>query len=207
MQKVIALDLEGVLIPEIWQLVSKKTGVKDLGLTTRDIANYDELMSIRINALLQNNITINDIQDTISKVEPLEGAVDFLRNIGKKAEVILLSDTFIEFFTPLRAKLNFPTIFCNSLNIDERGFIKSHIMRIKNGNGKATAVRAFQSIESIVAAAGDSYNDLKMLQTADYGAWFLPPHTIQEQFPDMPAFFNYVDLEFALLESLSVLSL
>lgn len=201
MQNVIALDLEGVLIPEIWQLVAKKTNISDLALTTRDISDYDTLMSMRINTLITHKLTIKDIQEVIKTVEPLEGAIDFLSTLKKQVEVIILSDTFIEFFTPLRDKLQYPFILCNALNIDETGTIISHRTRLDNG--KSRTVSALQSINCKVAASGDSYNDLEMLQQANYGAWFLPPSSIVEKYPNIPVFDDYSLLADALLNALN----
>lgn len=203
MQKIITLDLEGVLIPEIWQLISKATQIPTLGLTTRDIADYDTLMNMRIKSLSQHNINLKDIQDILSSVRPLEGALIFLERLKEKVEVMLISDTFIEFFQPLRKSLGYPAIFCNSLEIDDNtNMIMLHKMRIKTKNGKKATVEALQSINCIVAAAGDSYNDLYMLQTADYGAWFRPPESIKTEYSTMPVFDDYDDLAEALLGAL-----
>lgn len=205
MQKVITLDLEGVLIPEIWQLIAKKTELKTLALTTRDIADYNKLMEMRLQTLSQYNITLKNIQDILATVRPLKGAISFLKRLQKKAEVILISDTFIEFFEPLRKPLGYPVIFCNSLEVDTHtNIILLHKMRIRTQNGKKASVEALQSINSTVAAAGDSYNDLQMLQTADYGAWFRPPESIRNEHPTMPIFDEYDALGDALLGALGL---
>lgn len=197
--RVITLDLEGVLIPEIWKMVATRTGIEKLNLTTRDISDYSELMAIRLKVLKDNNLTIEDIQSVLVLLNPLEGAVDFLNTLRNQVEVIILSDTFVEFFSPLRKMLGYPTIFCNSLEIDKNGVIQNYNMRIENG--KAHTVKALQSMRCRVAASGDSYNDLGMLQCADYAAWFRPPQSICKEHTSIPVFQDYKDLSNALLSA------
>ena len=197
MQKTIALDLEGVLIPEIWKEVAKITNIEQLGLTTRDISDYDQLMEIRIKALQKHAITIHTLQDIIATMTPLPDALDFFMHLRKHCEVIIVSDTFVEFFTPFRALLQYPVIFCNSLVIDTQGNIQSYILR--QHNGKFHLTKQLQACNIFVAAAGDSYNDITMIQQANYGAFFRAPQTITDLYPSIPAFEHYEALSQALL--------
>src|SRR3990167_4456839 len=164
---VICLDLEGVLVPEIWIQVAQKTGVLELRLTTRDIPDYDALMKRRLKILHAHGITLKDLQRIIAKIQPLPGAKAFLDAIRKRYQVIILSDTFSEFAAPLLVKLGQPALFCNRLETDGRGFIKNYHLRQKNG--KAKAVAALQNIGFEVRAAGDSFNDITMLKRSDRG--------------------------------------
>ena len=198
MQKIIALDLEGVLIPEIWKEIAKETNIEQLGLTTRDIADYNELMKIRINALKEHSITIHTLQEIIATMTPLPDALDFFMHLRKHHEVIIISDTFTEFFTLFRAQLQYPVIFCNSLTIDTQGTIQSHILR--QSNGKFYLVKHLQSCNVFVAAVGDSYNDITMIQQANYGAFFCAPQSIKNEYPTIPTFDQYKLLSKVLFE-------
>jgi phosphoserine/homoserine phosphotransferase len=180
----VCLDVEGVLVPEIWINVARKTGIAELKLTTRDISDYDVLMKRRLGILAENDIKLGDIQDVIGTMEPLEGAKAFLDELRTVTQVILLSDTFTQFARPLMAKLDWPTLFCNTLEIDQNGRIADYTLRQQDGKRKAVA--AFQSIGYGVIAAGDSYNDATMLQTADTGIFFRAPDNIKNEFPDFP---------------------
>lgn len=194
---VVCLDLEGVLVPEIWIEVSKRTGVRDLSLTTRDIPDYDVLMRRRISILRREGIRLRDIQNVISKMAPLPGARAFLDSLRAKREVLILSDTFYEFAGPLMKKLGYPVLFCNWLIRDQSGFIYGYKLRQKDG--KAKCVRAIKRLGFKVTAAGDSYNDIKMLQAADWGVFFKPPAKITKQHPDIPVTRRYPELMAALI--------
>ncbi len=181
---IVCLDLEGVLVPEIWITFAEKTGIKELRLTTRDISDYDILMKKRIKILKENNLKLKDIQKVIGSMEPLEGAKEFLDDLRAKTQIIILSDTFQEFAKPLMEKLGRPTLFCNSLVLDGDGSIVDYTLRQKDG--KRQAVEALRSIGFKVIAAGDSYNDVTMLKAADRGIFFKPPQTISEEFSQFP---------------------
>ena len=196
---VVCLDLEGVLVPEIWIEVSRKTGIKDLSLTTRDIPDYDVLMRRRIEILRRHRVRLKDIQRVISSMSPLPGAKSFLSQLRRQRQVVILSDTFYEFAMPLMKKLGYPTLFCNRLEVDSRGFIAGYDLRQKNGKEKA--VKALQSIGFRVHAAGDSYNDLTMLKASDRAVFFNPPDKIRKEFPKFKTVRQYADLMTALLHS------
>lgn len=186
---VVCLDLEGVLVPEIWIEFAKKTGIKELKLTTRDISDYDVLMKKRIAILKENGLKLKDIQNVIAGMRPLEGAAEFAAAVRNETQLIILSDTFTQFAAPLMKQLNFPTIFCNELITDENGTVTDYRLRIKDG--KRRSVQALQSVNFSVLAAGDSYNDLSMIQTADAGAFFRPPQSIAAENPRIPVFTEY----------------
>ncbi len=187
------LDLEGVLVPEIWISVAQKTGIDDLLLTTRDIADYDELMLHRLQILNKHNLTIHDIQQVIQNLTPLPGALAFLDWLREQTQVIILSDTFQEFALPLMRQLKMPTIFCHNLQINEQGQITNYQLRLKNHKSKAVA--AFQQLNFFTIAAGDSYNDTSMLKQADQGIFFCPPESITKEFPEFPVTDNYEQLK------------
>lgn len=189
---VVCLDMEGVVIPEIWQAVALQSGVPELQLTTRDIPDYDQLMHHRLALLEQHHILLYDIQQIIANLSPLSGAVECLRDIRAKWPLILLSDTFTQFIEPLLATLEWPTIFCNQLVIDDGGAIKDY--RLRQPDGKRHAVQALQSIGYKVFAAGDSYNDITMIQQAEGGALFRPPLSIVDEYPTIPCCANYREL-------------
>jgi phosphoserine / homoserine phosphotransferase len=189
---VVCLDLEGVLVPEIWINVSKTTGIDELKLTTRDISDYDVLMKKRIEILKEHNLKLKDIQDVIGTMDPLEGALGFLNSLRSKTQVIILSDTFTQFAQPLMKKLQWPTLFCNTLIIDEENSVIDYQLRQKDG--KKHAVKALQSIGFSVIAAGDSYNDVTMLQAGDKGIFFRPPESITSEFPEFPVTETYAEL-------------
>ncbi len=186
------LDLEGVLVPEIWIAVSRKTGIADLRFTTRDIPDYDVLMRRRLAILKKEGIRLKDIQNVIAKIRPLPGARVFLDKLRSTHQTVILSDTFEEFAKPLMKQLGWPSIFCNSLIIDKRGFIAGYALRQKNGKEKA--VRALKGIGYRVHAAGDSYNDITMLKTAQKGVLFNPPPNIVREFPRFKVTRNYREL-------------
>ena len=164
------LDMEGVIVPEIWIAFSEESGIPELKRTTRDKPDYDKLMKWRIGILREHGLTLKDIQNTIAKIDPLPGAKEFMDALRAECQTIILSDTFEEFAAPLMKKLGMPTIFCNSLEVDGDGFIVSHKMRC--ANSKLTTVKALQSIGYETIASGDSYNDLGMIQASKAGFLF-----------------------------------
>lgn len=192
------LDLEGVLIPEIWVGLANKTGIETLKLTTRDIADYDELMKIRLKVLDEHGLTLRDIQDVVETMNPLEGASDFLKWLQQQSEVIILSDTFRDFAMPLLTKLGNPTIFCHSLEVDESSQLQNY--KLRQTDQKRKAVIAFKSLNFRVLAVGDSYNDLSMLQEADTGIFFCPSEKITQEYPDIPVTHTYLDLQKYLIQ-------
>ncbi len=191
--KILVADLEGVFLPEIWINVAKKTGIEELKLTTRDISDYDVLMTKRLAILKENNLKIQDIKDVIASLEPLEGALDILNWIRRETQIILLSDTFEEFAKPLMPKLNYPTLFCHNLTIEKQGDITDYNIRIKNQ--KKEAVKALMKLNYHVIAFGDSYNDVKMIQEANQGFFFKPPDSVVNDYPDIPVTKDYVELK------------
>lgn len=186
---VTCLDLEGVLVPEVWINVAQKTGIEKLNLTTRDIPDYNELMGIRLKVIEENNLTLADIQAVIATLTPFEGAREFLSWLKERSQVIILSDTFIEFAKPLMAQLDMPTIFCHSLEIGADGKIADYCLRIDDPKRKA--VRAFRDLNFKTLAAGDSFNDTTMLEEAHQGIFFRPPESIAAQFPQYPVVQDY----------------
>jgi len=189
---VVCLDLEGVLVPEIWINVALSTGIDELKLTTRDISDYDVLMKKRISILDSHGLTLADIQKVITGMEPLEGAKEFLDELRSLTQAVILSDTFEEFARPLMKKLAWPTIFCNSLVTNGSGAIEDYTLRQQDGKRKA--VEAFKSIGLSIIASGDSYNDISMIRAADAGILFRPPENIIEEYPELPAVSDYGDL-------------
>ncbi len=191
--QIVVADLEGVFLPEIWINVAKKTGIEELKLTTRDISDYDILMSRRLAILKENNLKIDDIKIVIASLEPLEGALEVLNWIRRETQIILLSDTFEEFAKPLMPKLNYPTLLCHTLTIEEQGDITDYNIRIKNQKKKA--VEALMKLNYNVIAFGDSYNDIKMIQEADSGFFFRPPDSVVMDFPEIPVTRDYTELK------------
>lgn len=189
---VACLDLEGVLLPEIWIAVSKKTGIPELRLTTRDVPDYDALMKRRLAILKKNKITLRDIQSVIRTINPLPGAKKFLDDLRRETQVILLSDTYYEFSMPLMAKLGAPTLFCNTLKVNRAGYICGYVLRQRSGKEKS--VRAMKRLNFTVRAAGDSYNDIAMLRAADEGIFYNPPPNIVKEHPEIPVAENYREL-------------
>jgi len=193
------LDLEGVLLPEIWIEFAKKTGIDELKKTTRDIPDYKKLMRMRLQILKKNNLKIHDIQDVIKTLKPLSGAKEFLAWLKSEFQVIILSDTFYEFSGPLMKQLDFPTLFCHQLVIDEKGTVINFLLR--QDDQKTKAVKALQGLNFKVIAAGDSYNDTGMLQQADSGILFCPPINVIKEFPQFPVAKNYDDFQKLLLSA------
>ncbi len=186
-------DLEGVFLPEIWINVALKTGIEELKLTTRDISDYNVLMTRRLVILKENNLKIKDIQDVIATLDPLPGAADALDWIRRRTQIIILSDTFEEFVRPLMAKLGFPAMFCHSLTIDGQGNITNYNLRMEDQ--KTKAVEALRSLNYRVISFGDSYNDIGMIKAADQGFFFKPPETVIQEFPEIPVARDYEELK------------
>ena len=190
--KIVCLDLEGVLVPEIWIAFSEASGIPELRRTTRDEPDYDKLMRWRINLLKERGLTLKDIQNTIATIDPLPGAREFLDELRAITQVIIVSDTFTEFATPLMKKLGWPTIFCNSLVVSDDGFITDFKMRIENS--KLSTIRALHSIGFETISSGDSYNDLDMLRYSKAGFLFRSTDQIKADHPEFPAFEEYNEL-------------
>lgn len=190
-QTIVTMDLEGVLVPEIWIAFAQKTGIKELELTTRDIPDYDVLMRGRLKILDQHGLKLADIQSVIGTLRPLEGALEFLRDLRARTQVLILSDTFEEFAQPLMRQLEWPTLFCHKLEVVD-GRIVNYTLR--QPNQKQRAVEALRGLNYKVIAAGDSFNDTAMLGAADVGFLFHAPDTIKAQFPQFTAVDRYEDL-------------
>ena len=191
------LDLEGVLLPEIWIAFAEKTGIEQLKLTTREIPDYDELMQGRLKILNDNNLKLIDIQNVIKTLSPLAGAIDFLAWLKSEFQVIILSDTFYQFVEPLMKSLDYPTLFCNDLIVNSKGDITGY--QLRQNDGKTKAVSALKKLNFKVIAAGDSYNDTGMLQEADAGILFCPPDNVIKEFPQFPVSRNYEEFKNTLL--------
>jgi len=190
---IVCFDLEGVFTPEVWIAVSKATGIDDLKLTTRDISDYDVLMKNRIEILKKNAITLKDIQEIILNMDLLPGAREFLDWIRSMSQVVIVTDSFIDFIMPFMKKLNFPMCFCHSLETDEEGMITNYKIRISEMKKKT--VLALKKLNYEVIAAGDSYNDVSMLLEAKHGILFRPPKNVVEQFPELPVVNEYDELK------------
>ena len=191
--EIACLDLEGVLIPEIWIEFANKTGIEALKATTRDIPDYDVLMKQRLRLLDENNLKIQDIQEVIATLKPLEGAREFVDWLRERFQVIILSDTFYEFSQPLMRQLGFPTLFCHRLITDDEGRVVDY--KLRQADPKRQSIRALQTIYYRTIAAGDSYNDTTMLAEADAGILFHAPQNVIEEFPQFPAVHTYEDLK------------
>lgn len=189
---VICSDLEGVFVPEIWINVAKKTGIEELRLTTRDIPDYDVLMQKRLAILKDNHLKLSDITAVIATMEPMDGAVEMIEWMRATAQLIVLSDTFVEFAKPLMQKLGWPTLFCHSLTIDKNGAIAGYNLR--QPEGKKRSVEAMQSLNYDVIAMGDSYNDIAMLKAADHGILFRPPENVIAEYPELPVTYDYQEM-------------
>ena len=200
-QTIVTLDLEGVLVPEIWIAFAEKTGIEGLKRTTRDEPDYDVLMRGRLDLLNEHGLKLPDIQEVIGTLSPLEGAKAFISELRTITQLIILSDTFEEFAQPLMRQLDWPTIFCHHLEVADDGRIENY--RLRQSNQKQHAVAAFKGLNYKVIAAGDSFNDTTMLGEADAGFLFHSPESIQKQFPQFPAFDEYSDLMAAIKDELS----
>ena len=197
---VVCLDMEGVLVPEIWIAFSEESGIPELKRTTRDEPDYDKLMQWRIGILKEHGLKLKDVQDTIARIDPLPGAKDFLDELRATTQAIVLSDTFSQFAQPLMKKLGWPTIFCNELVIDDEGYIADIKMRCEHS--KLTTVRGLQSIGFDTIAAGDSYNDLEMIEASKAGFLFRTTDKIKADYPQYPAFEEYDEFLAAIKASL-----
>ena len=180
--RIICLDLEGVLVPEIWINFAEKTGINELNLTTRDIKDYKQLMSHRLNILKKNKLTIYDILEVVESIEPFSGANEFLYKLSQKNQVVILSDTFYEICYPLMKKMSYPNIFCHHLFVSDGGEITDY--KLRQENQKKAAVEAFKSLNFEVFATGDSYNDIDMLKASDLGVLYLPPENLLIEYPE-----------------------
>ena len=197
---IVCLDLEGVLVPEIWIAFAKASNIPELKKTTRDEPDYDKLMNYRINILKEHGLGLKEIQETIAKIDPMPGAKEFLDELREITQVIIISDTFTQFAGPLMKKLGYPTIFCNSLEVAEDGEITGFKMRIENS--KLTTVKALQSIGYDTIASGDSHNDLGMIKASKAGFLFRSTDEIKKEYPELPAFETYDELMAAIKEAL-----
>ena len=197
---IVCLDLEGVLVPEIWIAFAEASGIPELKRTTRDEPDYDKLMKYRIAILKEHGLGLKEIQDTIEKIEPIPGAKEFLDELRSLSQVIIISDTFTQFAAPLMKKLGMPTIFCNTLEVAENGEITGFRMRIKDS--KLSTVKALQSVGFETIASGDSYNDLGMILNSKAGFLFKSTDKIKADYPNLPAFEEYDELLEAIKKAL-----
>lgn len=195
------LDLEGVLVPEIWIAFAEETGIPELKKTTRDEPDYGKLMKYRIGILREHGLGLKEIQDVIARIDPMPGAKEFLDELRSICQVIIISDTFSQFAGPLMKKLGYPTIFCNSLTVAENGEITGFKMRVENS--KYTTVKALQSIGFETIASGDSYNDLGMINASKAGFLFKSTDKIKADNPDLPAFETYDELMYAIKKAIA----
>jgi len=190
---IVCSDLEGVFVPEIWINVSERTGIPELRITTRDEPDYNKLMLYRIDILEKHHLKLTDIQHVIATIDPLPGAVDFLSWLRSTLQMIVVSDTFIQFATPLMKKLGWPTLFCHSLEISEDDRIIGY--QLRQPDPKRKTVEALQSLKYQVIACGDSYNDISMLLQAEQGILFRPPQKVVDDFPQLPVVHDYDELK------------
>ena len=189
---IVCLDMEGVLVPEIWIAFAEESGIPELKRTTRDEPNYDKLMEYRIAILKEHGLGLKEIQAVIAKIDPLPGAKEFLDKLREKTQVLILSDTFEQFAMPLMKKLGYPTLMCNTLEVAEDGEVLKHHMRVEKS--KLSTVKALQTIGYNTIAAGDSFNDLAMIQASKAGFLFRSTEQIKKDFPEYPAFEEFDDL-------------
>jgi phosphoserine/homoserine phosphotransferase len=197
---IVCSDLEGIFTPEIWINVSEITGIRELSLTTRDISDYDVLMKNRLAILDKNNLKLDDIQAVIAKMEPLEGALEFLTWLRSLVQVIIVSDTYVEFAGPLLEKLDRPTLFCNTLSVADDGSINGYNLRQQDGKQKVAL--ALKSLNYRVIAIGDSYNDITMLKAANHGILYRPPDNVQSECTEFPTALTYAELKKQLLKTM-----
>ena len=197
---IVCLDLEGVLVPEIWVAFAEETGIQELKKTTRDEPDYDKLMKWRLGILKEHGLGLKEMQETIAKIDPMPGAKEFLDELRSMTQVIIISDTFTQFAAPLMKKLGYPTIFCNSLEVAENGEITGFKMRVENS--KLTTVKALQSIGFQTIASGDSHNDLGMIKASKAGFLFKSTEQIKKDNPELPAYETYEELMEAIKKAL-----
>ena len=191
--EIACLDLEGVLVPEIWIAFAKETGIKELNRTTRDEPDYDVLMNYRLDILRQHGLGLNEIQKVIATLNPLDGALDFVNWLRERFQVVILSDTFYDFASPFMKQLGYPTLLCHKLEADENGALVNYHLR--QANPKRQAIVGFKSMYYRTIAAGDSYNDTTMLAEADAGILFHAPQNVIDEFPQFPAVHTFADLK------------
>ena len=196
--EIVCLDMEGTLTPEIWEQVASNTGIESLNKTTRDIPNYSELMDYRLDIMDEHKITLADIQEAVDQLELLPGALDFLNSVRKNFQIVILSDTFHEFASPLMKKLGYPLLLCHSLTVSEDNRVLDYHLR--NKEAKKQAIKGFQAMGYRCFAAGDSYNDIQMFEVAEKGFFINAPSKISNSYPEITAFDNYNDLENAFKE-------
>ncbi len=196
---VICADLEGIFVPEVWINVAEKTGIKELRLTTRDISDYDVLMKKRLSILDENGLKLKDITDVIATMEPLDGALEFLDWLRSQLQLVIVSDTYVEFAKPLMEKLKWPTLFCHSLSVDNKGMIAGYNLRQKDS--KKMTVLSLQSLNFKVIAVGDSYNDITMLEKADEKILFRPPDNVRDEFSHFFVSYRYEELKKIILKT------
>ena len=197
---IVCLDLEGVVVPEIWVAFAEETGIPELKKTTRDEPDYDKLMKWRLGILKEHGLGLKEIQETIAKINPMPGAKEFLDELRSMTQVIIISDTFTQFAAPLMKKLGWPTIFCNSLEVAENGEITGYRMRVENS--KYSTVKALQSIGFETIASGDSHNDLGMIKASKAGFLFKSTEQIKKDNPELPAYETYDELMEAIKKAL-----
>ena len=190
---IVCADMEGIFTPEIWINVAERTGIDELRLTTRDISDYDVLMKKRLAILDKHGLKLQDIQAVIAKMAPLEGALDFLNWLRSQLQVIIVSDTYVEFASPLLEKLGWPTLFCNTLSVAADGKIFNYVLRQKDGKKKVAS--ALQNLNYKVIAIGDSYNDITMLQVAEKAILFRPPDNVKAEFPQFTVTTTYTEIK------------
>jgi phosphoserine/homoserine phosphotransferase len=195
----VCIDLESILIPEIWKKLAKELKIEELKLTTREIPDFKLLMEKRLNALSKNNVKIQDLQKIVRKIKPLKGALPFLNWLRKNFPTIIVSDTFFEFWKAVGERLNWPVVFCNNFDVDEKGFIRGY--KIRKENRKLETVKALKFLGYKVVAIGDSYNDLAMLKTADVGILFKAPRELRDKFPQFKFAKDYKELK-SILENI-----
>jgi phosphoserine / homoserine phosphotransferase len=195
---IVCSDLEGIFTPEIWINFAEITGIEELRLTTRDISDYNVLMKRRLAILAENNLKLDDIQAVIAKMEPLQGALEFLDWLRSMMQVIIVSDTYVEFAGPLMEKLGRPTLFCNTLTVAEDGSIGGYNLR--QPDGKKKVALALKTLNYRVIAIGDSYNDITMLKAADHAILYCPPDNVKKEYTQFPAVLNYAELKSQLLK-------
>lgn len=197
--RLFCLDLEGVLTPEVWLGLAERTGIEALRATTRDVPDYDRLMSQRLELIARHDLGMPDIERVVDGMAPLPGAREFLDRLRERGPVVILSDTFFELAGPMMRRLNWPTLFCHTLRVDAAGRIVDY--RLRHRDHKRASVRAFQGLNYHVTAVGDSYNDVAMLGAADHGILFRAPESIRREFSQFPAIEDYSELTRAILES------
>ncbi len=189
----LASDLEGVLIPEIWVCVAEKTGIETLKLTTREIANYDELMHIRLRTMREHGLTIHDVHEVIATIDPLPGAAEFVQWVRTQTRFVIITDSFYEFIAPIMPKLGYPMVFAHALEVDDNGVIVGY--RLRMPNSKERAIEGLRHIGFRIMAFGDSYNDATMLGAADLGIFFNPPANVRADFPQFASVYDYAQLQ------------